>query len=394
MPPVVRATVYNSDEAFGSSLRAALLGCEGLKIVAEVDEPVVLPQAVGQFPSDILVAHLDPAPEAVLPILGEVAAGHPDLAIFAVSASSDGQLILSAMRHGIREFLTKPIDQNALAEAIGRVMQRSAGKQSAGTLVTVIGGAGGVGATTLAVNLAVELKGMTAGDVTVVDLDHRFGQVATLLDLEPTYTMADLCESQEQLEPQMIERALLRHSSGIQVLSRPLQFAQADGITAAHCVGVLTALTATNEYVVVDGPTRFDFGAKAVLDIADHNLLLMQLLVPTVRNAHRMLEGLTEVGFNLDRVKLVCNRVGGEGGGITVEDVAATLNREVFGQIPDDCAAVGAAINVGEPLATSVPKSKARQAIKALAGRLHAPGGAAEEVAEDGKKKGLLRKIF
>jgi pilus assembly protein CpaE len=240
----------------------------------------------------------------------------------------------------------------------------------------------------------VELKELTAGDVTVVDLDHRFGQVATLLDLEPTYTMADLCESQEQLEPQMIERALLRHGSGIQVLSRPLQFAQADGITAAHCVGVLTALTAVNEYVVVDGPTRFDFGAKAVLDLADHNLLVMQLLVPTVRNVHRMLEGLTEVGFNLDRVKLVCNRVGGDGGGITVEDVAATLNRDVFGQIPDDWAAVGAAINVGEPLATSVPKSKARQAIKALAGRLHAPGGVAEDVAEDAKKKGLLSRIF
>ncbi|MCB9850841.1 MAG: AAA family ATPase [Phycisphaerales bacterium] len=389
----VRIVVFNADEDFAPSLRTSLLSLAGAKIIAEVDEPALLQQALSQFRCDVLVAHLDPAPEAVLPFLADLVASGTGVPIFAVSESSDGQLILSAMRSGIREFLTKPIDVSVLEEAVGKIASTSSTEKH-GSLITVIGGAGGVGATTIAVNLAVELASLAEGRVTVVDLDHRFGQVATALDVEPSYTVADLCESPEQLERQMIERALVRHASGTRVLSRPLHFSQADNITAAHCVGVLSALTAINDYVVVDGPTRFDFGSKSVLDIADYNLLVLQLVVPTVRSVHRMLGGMREVGFNLDRMRLVCNRIGCEGGGITVDDVGATLGSEVFAEIPDDWGTVNGSMNVGEPLATSAPKSKVRQAIRAVAERLHYPDGVPAEEKAGAKKGGILSKIF
>lgn len=394
MAAVVRVVIFNEEEGFGAVLRSALLGFKGVKILAELDEAAMLPEAIGRFPADVLVVNLDPSPEVVLHMLGEVVQSQPNLTVFGISESTDGQLILAAMRHGIREFLTKPIDAAVLEEALGKVSERGGGSSKQGSLITVIGGAGGVGATTLAVNLAVELKGLTDGDVTVVDLDHRFGQVATALDVDPTYTLADLCESPEQLETQLIERALVRHASGTKVLSRPLHFQQADNITAAHCVGVLNALTALNEYVVVDGPTRFDYGTKAVLDIADCNLLVLQLVVPTVRSVHRMLQGMGEAGFNLERMRLVCNRIGCEGGGITIEDVGATLNMEVFAEVPDDWATVNAAMNIGEPLAHHASKSKVRQAIRAVAQRLHDPDAAPKEAVGDRKKGGLLSKIF
>jgi len=391
----VRIVVFNADESFAATLRSTLLGLAGVKIIAEVDEPALLPQALERFRCDVLVAHLDPAPEMVLPILAQLAAGEVEVPIFAVSESTDGQLILSAMRGGIREFLTKPIDTSVLAEAFGKVSSSARAVEKHGSLITVIGGAGGVGATSLAVNLAVELSDLAEGSVAVVDLDHRFGQVAMTLDVDPTYTMADLCDSPEQLERQMIERALIRHDSGTRVLSRPLHFSQADNITAAHCVGVLSALTALHDYVVVDGPTRFDYGSKAVLDIADYNLIVFQLVVPTVRSVHRMLGGMREAGFNLERMRLVCNRIGCEGGGINLEDVNNTLGMEVFAQIPDDWGTVNAAMNVGEPLASSAPKSKVRQSIRAIAEKLHDPSGLLPtEPAAARKRGGLLSKIF
>jgi pilus assembly protein CpaE len=388
----VRIVLFNADEEFAAPLRSQLLGLTGVKIIAEVDEPALLPQALERFRCDVLIAHLDPFPESVLPVLSEIATGPSALPIFAISESTDGQLILSAMRSGIREFLTKPLDAAVLEEALGKIATTAGATEHQGTLITVIGGAGGVGATTLAVNLAVELNELTTGSVAVVDLDHRFGQVATALDVDPNYTVADLCESPEQLERQMIERALVRHASGTRVLSRPLHFSQADNITAAHCVGVLSALTALHDYVVVDGPTRFDFGSKAVLDIADYNLLVLQLVVPTVRSVHRMLGGMREVGFNLDRMRLVCNRIGCDGG-ITLDDVETTLGNSVFAQIPDDWGTVNASMNVGEPLAISAPKSKIRQAIRGVAEKLHDPGGPPDE-AEAPKKGGILSKIF
>ena len=394
MAAAVRAVIFNADESYAATLRSSLLGFEGVKILAEIDEPAMLPELIGRFPADVLVANLDPEPELVIHMLGQATQADPDLLVFAVSESTDGQLILAAMRNGIREFIAKPIENSVLGEALEKVTGRgmNAGKQ--GKLITVIGGAGGVGATTLAVNLAVELKVLADGAVTVVDLDHRFGQVATALDVDPKYTLSDLCDSPEQLETQMIERALVRHASGLRVLSRPLHFAQADTLTAAHCVGALSTLLSMNDYVVVDGPTRFDFGAKAVLDISDYNLLLLQLVVPTVRSVHRMLQGMGEAGYNLERMRLVCNRVGCEGGGVNIEDVSATLNMEVFAEVPDEWMTVNAAMNIGEPLATHAPKSKVRQAICSIAQRLHNPGGVVGEDDVENKKRGLLSKIF
>jgi pilus assembly protein CpaE len=394
MAAAVRVVVFNAEEGYAAPLRTMLLALHGVKIVAEVDEVALLPQAITRFPCDVLVANLDPAPEAALAVLGQVAEANPGQAIFAVSESTDGQLILAAMRSGIREFLTKPVEEDVLREALDKVAVKTNASRKQGTLITVIGGAGGVGATTIAVNLAVEMNVIVPRRVAVVDLDHRFGQVAMALDVEPQYTIADLCDTPEQLDPQMIERALVKHRTGTRVLSRPLHFQQADNITAAHCVGVLSALTQYYDYVIVDGPTRFDFGAKAVLDIADVNLIVLQLVVPTVRSVHRMIQGMLEIGYNVERMRLVCNRVGCAGGGIDVADVQSTLNLDVFGEIPDDWAAVNGAMNTGEPLFTSAPKSKARTAIKALAARLHDPNAAPVLEEPERKRGGLLSKIF
>ena len=389
----VRVIVFNADESYGPKLRTALLSFDGLKIVAEVDEPVLLPQAAQQFPAEVAIVHLDPNIEAVLQSAGQLAAEMPDLAVFAVSEFTDGQLILAAMRLGIREFLTKPLDQEFLATALEKATQRRLATATPGRLITVLGAAGGVGATSIATNLAVALAGLASGGVALADLDFRFGQVATMLDLETTYSIADLCETHEQLEPQVIERALVEHESGVQVLARPAQFSQAENITAAHCVGVLSGLAGMHEYVVVDGPSRFDPGAKAVLDLADDILLVMHLLVPCVRNLSRMIEGMREVGFNLERIKLVCNRSGRDSSGLLLEDVLETLGLKVYATLPDDWATASGAVNLGEPLVTHAEKSRVAQAFQDLAERLHRPEQQADE-AGAGKKGGLLSRIF
>lgn len=390
---VLRVIVFNMDEPFGPSLRSTLTSFESVRIVAEVDEPAMIPHVVQQFAAELLVLHLDPAPDAVLPIAGEVATNNPKLAVFAVSERTDGQLILSVMRRGFREFIAKPIDRGILGDALSKITHQMDERAPSGKLITLLGTAGGVGTTSLATNLAVELASMCDGQVTVVDLDYRFGQVATLLDVSPTYTIADLAQSPEQLEQQLVERTLVQHSSGVHVLSRPAHFVQCDNMTAANCVGVLTTLVGMNEYVVVDGPNRYDVGASAILDVADLTLLIIQLLVPSVRNAQRILQGMQEAGFNLERTRLICNRVGKESGPLMSSDVEATLGKSIFATIPDDWTTVSSAVNLGEPLITRGPKSRVRGAIRELAERIHSPDQ--QEDKEAAKKGGrLLSKIF
>jgi len=385
--------VLNDHEEFALQLRAMLLKFEGVKILAEVEEPAMLAHAVEQFPVDVLLVNLDPHPEALLPIVADVAAAHPNLSVFAASVSSDGPLILKVMRLGVKEFLCKPIDAAALGEAIERVASHRVESVKQGRLITILGAAGGVGASTLSVNLGVELAAFALGNVTVVDLDYRFGQVATLLDLEPNYTLADLCGAPDHLETAVVTRALAKHSSGVQVLSRPTSFNDADNITAAACMGMFSTLLNMNEYIVVDGPTRFDLGAKAVLALSDVSLLVVQLLVPCVRNAQRILENMRENGCNLERTKLVCNRVGREAGHLSVAHVSETLGLELFASIPDDWPAVSGAVNLGEPLLSYGPKTKVRLAIQEIAEWLHRGDSQADDK-HARHKKGFIGRIL
>lgn len=387
----VKFIIANSDESFGAGLRAELMKFDGVKVLAEIDEPALLGQAVEQFGVDVVLVNLDPAPEAVLPMLGEVIAAHPNLSVFASSKSAEGPLILKVMRLGCKEFLPQPIDVNALQEAIDRIARQRTEAPADGKLITIMGAAGGVGATMLATNLAVEFAAICGGSVTVADLDYRFGQLAVMLDVETKHTIADLCGSPEQLEPQVMSKALASHPSGVHVLGRPNNFAEADSITAASCVGVMTNLVKMNKYVVADGPTRFDLAAASLLAISDVNLLVVQLLVPCVRNAVRILDSLRQNGHNLERTKLVCNRVGRDSGHLSVDNIRETLGVDVFATIPDDWTTVSGAINLGEPLKEHGPNSKVRLAIRELAMQLHDPGGGADDKE---KKKGLIGRIF
>ncbi len=374
MSAAVRVIIYTSDEQYATQLRRHIVGVSGVKIVAEIDDTILLAQACERFPADIVLIDLDPMPQDILPVAGALAMERPDLNVFAVSESTDGQLILSAMRSGIVEFLTKPIDFEILSIAFEKVASRKEAGRSDGKIITVMGSAGGVGASSLACNLGVELAGLAGADrVALVDLDYRFGQVATMLDVQPSFTIADLADSAEQLDQSVVERALTHHESGVHILARPNQFAQADMITAAHCSGILNTLQGMYDYVVIDGPNRFDIGTKSILDIADVNILLIQLLVTSVRNVHRIVEEMRAIGFNMDRVKLVCNRVGKDSGIISAQYVEETLDHKIYFSLPDDWSHISGAINMGVPLSKEYGKSRIRVAIRELATLIHGP---------------------
>ncbi len=392
MAQTVRIILFTTNESEAPELRRAITALPQMRIAAELDEPSLLSHAVAQFPCDLLLADLDPVAPVVIECIRQLREAHPNLPIFALSKQTEGDVVLRAMKAGIREFLVKPLNIEELEQAASRVVTRRAEETQPGKLISVMGSAGGVGCTTIATNLAVELADLTEGEqrVAIVDLDFRFGHVATLLDVHGQHTVADLCSTQEELDPQMILKALVKHETGVHVLRRPHSFAQAELITAAHCANVLTSLQKMFEYVVVDGPTRHDPGGRSVLDAADFNLMVLQLLVTSVRNTDRMVQELGAQGFNTDRLSFVCNRLGRESAYLEVSQVEAILSRTFFAKIADDWKSISASINIGQPLKTYCEKAKIRQDIHNLAMRIHDPQ-TAEEAPKHG---GLLSKLF
>lgn len=396
----VRVILLNMDLEFAPTLRGLLSEQEGVKIVAEIDDPAMLLQAVEQFRSDLLILQLDPQPEMVLSIAEQVIGTHPDLPVIAISEDCDGTLVLKAMRAGLREYLERPLNMELLEEAIDKIANARPERSNQGKLITLIGSTGGVGATLLATNLAVELadlqvKAGRPDRVIIVDLDFRFGQVAACLDLQPSFSIADLCETHEQLDRQIIDKAATKHETGLHVLARPHTFDQADMITAAHTAALLGALQDIYDYVIVDGPHRFDPAARAVLDLADVNYLVIQLLVPSIRNARRMLDAIKESGYNTKRVSLICNRVAKGSGELTVQHAEDTLGIGVSVCVPEDWKSCSTATNMGDPLSLNHSKKPVCTAIRQLAELIRTPNEPHGQ--EKGNKKSSLlgkMKIF
>jgi pilus assembly protein CpaE len=369
----IRAIVINLEEEYAIELRSKFLAVEGLKIVAELDEPALFDTAIKQFPADLVVIHLDPDPESLIRLGAQIVEKYPDLALFAVSASDNPQLILQAMRSGFREFLLRPIEDQHLAEALNRISKLATSQMETGKLICTLGAVGGCGATTFAVNLACELAQVAKRSAVVVDLDLYFGHVATLLDLTPQFSLADLCQTLDSIDPSMVEKALIKHETGLSVLARPIHFAQAGQITVANIATILNTLCTMFDYVVCDGPSRVEAVKPGILDLADTTFVILNLTVPAVRNIDRVMQELTREGYNLDRMKLILSRFATEHNTLSVEDIEQTLNRKIFASLPEELKTINTAINTGQPLLTGAPKSKIRQIIKNLALNIHDP---------------------
>jgi len=396
MPQTLRVILFTAHSESAPELRRSITSLPQIRIVAELDEPSLMSQAAAQFPADLLIADLDPSALTVLECLRQLKEAAPDLPVFALSTHTEGDVVLRAMKAGVREYLIKPLNVVEFEQSISALAGAMTKTQQPGKLISVIGSGGGMGCTTIATNLAVELAVQvgTAGEgqkVALVDLDFRFGHVATLLDVHGQHTVADLCATPEHLDPEMVMKALIRHDSGLYVLRRPESFAEAESITAAHCANVLASLQQMCTYVVVDGPTRHDPGGRSVLDAADHIFLVIQLLVTSVRNADRMMKELAAQGFNPERVSFVVNRLGRESAHLEVDQVETILRRKVLATIADDWKSVSCSINIGRPLKAEFERSRVRMDIRDLARRVHDPESLATEPP---KHRGLWGKLM
>ena len=392
MSTVLRLAIVDPNDAARESLKAMLLGMDMVWLEAECSRYEFFADVVGQTQPEVGVVALDANPDKAISLLENVREIAPNCNLLVVSSSTDGQLILRSMRAGAKEYLNTPLGVQELIQALQRISNQgtSGTSRSRGCQVIAVGGAtGGVGATSVCVNLGCILAKQPGKSVALVDLDLALGDADVFLDTIPDYTLVDVAQNISRLDFTLLKRSLTKHSSGLYLLPRPVQLQDTSLVTPTDFHRVLGLLKASFSHLILDLSKGYSELDLVAMREAHHILLITQLDLPCLRNVVRLLMSFDEIEEIKDKVKILVNRVGLDSGQIGLKKAQETIGRDIFWQIPNDYRVMVEVRNNGVPLIEHAPRSGIAQSYVSLAENLTGEGS--EESSEEGKSGGGRR---
>ena len=316
---------------------------------------------------------------------------HPATTVVLIRLDLAPEVFAQAMQVGIGAVVAAD-DPGALGNALSRAKTTweaihgptDPGDRD-GRVITVFSPKGGVGKTTMAVNLALALS-RTRCEVCVVDLDLAFGDVAITMQIIPEHTITEAAESEQDLDYSLLQKLLTRHESGITILAAPTHPEGRDAITASLTRRVIQTLRRHFDYVVIDTPPGFDDQVLGAFDETDEVVIVATLDVPTIKNTKVALETLDLLRLVPNGRHLVLNRADEEVG-LSLANVEEILGMAVSVSLPSSTA-VASATNHGRPIVLAKPDHPVSKALAMFARRL--AGEEAKAMASAPAKRGLF----
>lgn len=355
-------------ELVGAAPVARLLGLES--------SPEDFERKAVKLQPDVLFMEVGPEMNGQGDLLERLHRTVPRGMVVALSSSKDPELILEAMRLGVREYLAEPVAPAAFNDALLRLArQANRSGQPSGRMLGVMGVKGGVGTSQIALNLAWSLSRDPAMRVALVDLDLSAGDLSLLLDVEPARDISDVTANFDRLDSVLTESLLTQVSPGFSLLAAPTDPVTAEDVRAEHVGRALDHLGDTHQMVVADLPSRLDEVCLMALDRSDAILLVTEPTVVGLKGARRFLSLSDRLGHPDHKVHVVINRDGSRGC-LPKAEVTRALGRPVLAYLPNDSRVLMEAANSGCPALREWPKSPWSKAVESLA---HALPLSAEE---------------
>ncbi|MDG2382019.1 MAG: cellulose synthase operon protein YhjQ/BcsQ [Pirellulaceae bacterium] len=369
MGKVLRLAIVDPDDTSRESLKKLLLSMDSVWLEAECSRYEYFTDVVDQSNPDVGVVTIDEDPDKAIRLIESLRTS-TSCSVVVISSSNDGALILQAMRAGAKEFLTQPLSVGELIAAFDRISDQHAGTGDAKTngclCLSVAGGSGGVGSTSLTVNLGCALAADEANSVALVDLDMSLGDADVFLDTIPDYTIADVAQNVSRMDFALLKKSMTKHSSGLYLLPRPVQLQDASIVNPEDFRRVLGLLKASFTHVLLDLSKAYSALDMAALEESSVVLLVTQLDLPCLRNVVRLMVSFDEVEGLKEKTRIVVNRVGLDAGQIGLKKAQETIGRDIFWQIPNDYRTMVEMRNNGVPLLQQFPKAAITQAISSL----------------------------
>jgi pilus assembly protein CpaE len=375
-------------------------------------------EMAGRLSPDVILMDINMPDMDGIAATEQLSSAVPGAAVVMMSVQGEADYLRRSMLAGAREFLVKPFSSDELTASIRQVSARERDKQSRmavsavaaaglsmqtagnrtgepgepGQIVAVFSPKGGVGRTTLAVNLAVAAASELGKKVVIMDGSFQFGDVGVLLNLNPkSKSIADLIPELDAGELESIDTFLINHTSGVRVLLAPPSPETAEMITASGVKKVLERLRADHDLVVVDCTSYFNDTTLAILDAADVILTMLSLEITSVKNMRLFLEVAEQLGYESGKVRLVLNRAD-SALGIRVADVEHSIGRKVDETVVSDGRSVVYALNRGVPFFLSNREAQVSQDILRLARSV--VGDSSTTSAEEDRKSTQKKSLF
>jgi pilus assembly protein CpaE len=295
--------------------------------------------------------------------------------IFLVSSCVESEVLLQAMRVGAREFFPLPVKKEELVSALLKFRERirhlepGAQKKKKGRIINVVGSKGGIGTTTIAVNLAASLHDIhnSRASVALMDMNLLFGEIPLFLDMEPEFNWGEVVSNIARLDSTYLMSILSRHSSGILVLPSPTRLEGGEATSPGVIERLLRFMQTEFDYIVIDSGQSLNGMSLKVIELSDTILINAILSLPCLINVKRLRELFRRLGYPADdSVRIVINRYH-KNSVISIKDAEQGIEKRIFWEIPNDFHTTVSAINQGKTLSAVSHKAEITRNIRELA---------------------------
>ena len=326
--------------------------------------------AVNELSKALVIVDISQYQEQGLNFVSKVVSEFPHCKAIALCDKPDVDLVIRAMRVGASDFLAMPLIKTKFFEVLDKALadfNDEKPKKSKCRVISVYSNKGGVGKTSIATNLALELAKITKENVALIDLNFQLGDVTTFLDLKPSFNISYMLQNLDKINEDFLLSTLEKYKdTSLYVLADPPYFKQVDDVLTKNISKLFSILRDTFSYVVVDTSSGFGSKEMSVLEYSDLVFFVTIINLPALRNCQRCLELFEKLGLEQDKIQILINRYM-ENDEINADEVEEVLGRKLYWKIPNNYFTMMSAINKGIPVSEVNADSNVALSYKNLA---------------------------
>ena len=342
---------------------------DGLNFIAHTDNAAKLQEALKELDKTLLFVDLDFLKED-FDYIGLLTGEYKNLRVVTFSQKPSVDLTVKSFRAGAAALLSVPFIKSEFSAAIAKVcseLENNSRTRSKCRFITIFSNKGGIGKTSIASNLALELAKITKEEVALIDLNFHLGDVTTFLDLKPTFDISYVINNLDKINSEFLLNTLERYpGTSLHILADPPYLKAAESITNKQLEKLFQLLEKTFSYVVIDTSAGLDEKTINVLKKSDLTFLVTVANLPALRNCQRCIDIFSSQIQKTESIQVIINRYM-ENDEIGVEDIEKLLGRDIFAKIPNNYFTMMSAINKGVPVSAINCDSNVALAYKSLA---------------------------